>query len=47
MTRVFTQLFYDPDEFGLRKVALLYISDFWNKLDIGAILLFIAGLTCR
>ncbi|XP_034510607.1 transient receptor potential cation channel subfamily M member 2 isoform X4 [Ailuropoda melanoleuca] len=41
------QLFYDPDEFGLRKVALLYISDFWNKLDIGAILLFIAGLTCR
>uniref|UniRef100_A0A667GXH6 Transient receptor potential cation channel subfamily M member 2 n=1 Tax=Lynx canadensis TaxID=61383 RepID=A0A667GXH6_LYNCA len=41
------QLFYDPDEFGLMKMALLYFSDFWNKLDIGAILLFIAGLTCR
>lgn len=29
------------------KVALLYFSDFWNKLDVGAILLFVAGLTCR
>ncbi|XP_053773634.1 transient receptor potential cation channel subfamily M member 2 isoform X6 [Desmodus rotundus] len=28
-------------------MALLYFSDFWNKLDIAAILLFIAGLTCR
>lgn len=46
-SRVFAQLFYDPDEFGLTKVAFLYFSDFWNKLDIGAILLFIAGLTCR
>ncbi|XP_029794679.1 transient receptor potential cation channel subfamily M member 2 isoform X3 [Suricata suricatta] len=41
------QLFSDPDEFGLMKMALLYFSDFWNKLDVGAILLFIAGLTCR
>ncbi|XP_032248461.1 transient receptor potential cation channel subfamily M member 2 isoform X2 [Phoca vitulina] len=41
------QLFYDPDEFGLTKMALLYFSDFWNKLDISAILLFVAGLTCR
>ncbi|XP_057553816.1 transient receptor potential cation channel subfamily M member 2 isoform X2 [Hippopotamus amphibius kiboko] len=41
------QLFYDPDECGLRKRVLLYFSDFWNKLDICAILLFIAGLTCR
>ncbi|XP_027982364.1 transient receptor potential cation channel subfamily M member 2 isoform X4 [Eumetopias jubatus] len=41
------QLFYDPDGFGLMKMALLYFSDFWNKLDIGAILLFVAGLTCR
>ncbi|EGV98052.1 Transient receptor potential cation channel subfamily M member 2 [Cricetulus griseus] len=41
------QLFYDPDGCGLKKVASLYFSDFWNKLDIGAILLFIAGLTCR
>lgn len=29
------------------KMALLYFNDFWNKLDITAILLFIAGLTCR
>ncbi|XP_027441126.1 transient receptor potential cation channel subfamily M member 2 isoform X2 [Zalophus californianus] len=41
------QLLYDPDGFGLMKMALLYFSDFWNKLDIGAILLFVAGLTCR
>ncbi|KAB0398108.1 hypothetical protein E2I00_019756 [Balaenoptera physalus] len=41
------QLFYDPDECGLMKMALRYFSDFWNKLDICAILLFIAGLTCR
>nr|XP_023414940.1 transient receptor potential cation channel subfamily M member 2 [Loxodonta africana] len=41
------QLFYDPDGFGLLKVASLYFSNFWNKLDVGAILLFIAGLTCR
>uniref|UniRef100_A0A8C4FHA6 Transient receptor potential cation channel subfamily M member 2 n=1 Tax=Catagonus wagneri TaxID=51154 RepID=A0A8C4FHA6_9CETA len=41
------QLFYDPDGCGLMKAVLLYFSDFWNKLDIAAILLFIAGLTCR
>ncbi|XP_032986871.1 transient receptor potential cation channel subfamily M member 2 isoform X2 [Rhinolophus ferrumequinum] len=41
------QLLYDPDGCGLLKMALLYFSDFWNKLDITAILLFIAGLTCR
>ncbi|KAF6122339.1 transient receptor potential cation channel subfamily M member 2 [Phyllostomus discolor] len=41
------QLLYDPDECGLAKMAVLYFSDFWNKLDIAAILLFIAGLTCR
>uniref|UniRef100_O94759-2 Isoform 2 of Transient receptor potential cation channel subfamily M member 2 n=1 Tax=Homo sapiens TaxID=9606 RepID=O94759-2 len=41
------QLFYDPDECGLMKKAALYFSDFWNKLDVGAILLFVAGLTCR
>ncbi|KAM4889199.1 LOW QUALITY PROTEIN: transient receptor potential cation channel subfamily M member 2 [Thomomys bottae] len=41
------QLFYDPDECGLMKMASLYFSDFWNKLDACAILLFIAGLTCR
>uniref|UniRef100_A0A8C9PTY9 Transient receptor potential cation channel subfamily M member 2 n=1 Tax=Spermophilus dauricus TaxID=99837 RepID=A0A8C9PTY9_SPEDA len=41
------QLFYDPDDCGLRKMASLYFSDFWNKLDVAAILLFIVGLTCR
>ncbi|MBZ3871426.1 Transient receptor potential cation channel subfamily M member 2 [Sciurus carolinensis] len=41
------QLFYDPDESGLVKMASLYFSDFWNKLDVAAIMFFIAGLTCR
>ncbi|KAL4833984.1 hypothetical protein H8958_014179 [Nasalis larvatus] len=41
------QFFYDPDEYGLMKKAALYFSDFWNKLDVGAILLFVAGLTYR
>ncbi|XP_053568855.1 transient receptor potential cation channel subfamily M member 2 [Bombina bombina] len=41
------QLIYDPDGFGLMKQATLYIIDFWNKLDVCAILIFIAGLTCR
>ncbi|KYO36053.1 transient receptor potential cation channel subfamily M member 2 isoform X1 [Alligator mississippiensis] len=41
------QLFYDPDGCGLLKMASLYISDFWNKLDVCAILIFMAGLTCR
>ncbi|XP_036767931.2 transient receptor potential cation channel subfamily M member 2 isoform X2 [Manis pentadactyla] len=41
------QLFYNPDGCGLVKMALRYFSDFWNKLDIGAILLFIVGLVCR
>lgn len=44
---ILPQLLYDPDECGLVKRALLYFSDFWNKLDFAAILLFIAGLTCR
>ncbi|XP_029463786.1 transient receptor potential cation channel subfamily M member 2 [Rhinatrema bivittatum] len=41
------QFLYDPDEFGLVKQASLYISDFWNKLDVCAILIFMAGLICR
>ncbi|NWX25909.1 TRPM2 protein, partial [Notiomystis cincta] len=41
------QLLYDPDGLGVMKMASLYIKDFWNKLDICAILVFIAGLTCR
>ncbi|XP_036094011.1 transient receptor potential cation channel subfamily M member 2 isoform X3 [Rousettus aegyptiacus] len=40
------QLFYDPSGCGLRKMAVLYFSDFWNKLDVAAILLFVAGLAC-
>ncbi|NWU97559.1 TRPM2 protein, partial [Upupa epops] len=41
------QLLYDPDGLGFVKMASLYFKDFWNKLDICAILVFIAGLTCR
>ncbi|XP_060539079.1 transient receptor potential cation channel subfamily M member 2 isoform X1 [Pantherophis guttatus] len=41
------QLFCDPDGFGLVKMASLYFSDFWNKLDACAILIFIVGLVCR
>nr|DBA20103.1 TPA: hypothetical protein GDO54_015833 [Pyxicephalus adspersus] len=41
------QLIYDPDRFGLLKQASLYINDFWNKLDVCAILIFIGGLICR
>uniref|UniRef100_A0A6J0T728 Transient receptor potential cation channel subfamily M member 2 isoform X2 n=2 Tax=Pogona vitticeps TaxID=103695 RepID=A0A6J0T728_9SAUR len=41
------QLFYDPDGFGLMKMASLYLNDFWNRLDVCAILIFITGLTCR
>ncbi|XP_048362343.1 transient receptor potential cation channel subfamily M member 2 isoform X1 [Sphaerodactylus townsendi] len=41
------QLFYDPDGFGFLKMVSLYLNDFWNKLDLCAILIFTAGLTCR
>ncbi|NXV22823.1 TRPM2 protein, partial [Cepphus grylle] len=41
------QLLHDPDGFGVMKMASLYFKDFWNKLDICAILAFITGLTCR
>uniref|UniRef100_A0A8C5Q425 Transient receptor potential cation channel subfamily M member 2 n=1 Tax=Leptobrachium leishanense TaxID=445787 RepID=A0A8C5Q425_9ANUR len=41
------QLIYDPDGFGLLRQASLYFTDFWNKLDICAIFIFIAGLTFR
>ncbi|XP_026523525.1 transient receptor potential cation channel subfamily M member 2 [Notechis scutatus] len=41
------QLFCDPDGFGLVKMASLYFSDYWNKLDACAILIFIVGLVCR
>uniref|UniRef100_A0A8C8BJX3 Transient receptor potential cation channel subfamily M member 2 n=1 Tax=Otus sunia TaxID=257818 RepID=A0A8C8BJX3_9STRI len=41
------QLLHDPDGFGVVKMASLYFKDFWNKLDICAILVFITGLSCR
>ncbi|NXA55395.1 TRPM2 protein, partial [Nothocercus julius] len=41
------QLLYDPDGLGIQKKASLYFKDFWNRLDVCAILVFITGLTCR
>ncbi|XP_067157599.1 transient receptor potential cation channel subfamily M member 2 [Apteryx mantelli] len=41
------QLLHDPDGFGILKMASVYFKDFWNKLDVCAILVFIVGLTCR
>ncbi|XP_069589865.1 transient receptor potential cation channel subfamily M member 2 [Ranitomeya imitator] len=41
------QVLDDPDGFGILKQASLYINDFWNKLDVCAILIFISGLFCR
>ncbi|XP_042350815.1 transient receptor potential cation channel subfamily M member 2 [Plectropomus leopardus] len=41
------QLFHDPDGFGFRKKARMYIQDLWNILDVLSIVLFIIGLTFR
>nr|XP_023995127.1 transient receptor potential cation channel subfamily M member 2-like [Salvelinus alpinus] len=41
------QLFHDPDGFGFRKKADMYINDMWNILDFLSILLFIIGLAFR
>ncbi|XP_070771465.1 transient receptor potential cation channel subfamily M member 2 [Enoplosus armatus] len=41
------QLFHDPDGFGFRKKARMYINDLWNILDVLSILLFIVGLAFR
>ncbi|XP_032880095.1 transient receptor potential cation channel subfamily M member 2 [Amblyraja radiata] len=41
------QFLYDPDSFGFRKKALLYINSAWNLMDVAAILIFIVGLVCR
>ncbi|XP_041921258.1 transient receptor potential cation channel subfamily M member 2 [Alosa sapidissima] len=41
------QLFDDPDGFGFRRKARMYINDLWNILDVASILLFIIGLACR
>ncbi|GAA6230191.1 transient receptor potential cation channel subfamily M member 2 isoform X2 [Lates japonicus] len=41
------QLFHDPDGFGFRKKAKMYIHDLWNILDVLSIILFIIGLAFR
>ncbi|XP_038149242.1 transient receptor potential cation channel subfamily M member 2 [Cyprinodon tularosa] len=41
------QLFYDPDSFGIRKKAKMYIHELWNILDVLSILLFCLGLGFR
>ncbi|XP_034059864.1 LOW QUALITY PROTEIN: transient receptor potential cation channel subfamily M member 2 [Gymnodraco acuticeps] len=41
------QLFHDPDGFGFRKKARMYINDLWNILDVLSILFFIIGLAFR
>ncbi|XP_023136566.3 transient receptor potential cation channel subfamily M member 2 isoform X1 [Amphiprion ocellaris] len=41
------QLFHDPDGFGFRKKAKMYINELWNILDVLSILLFIIGLAFR
>ncbi|XP_074551386.1 transient receptor potential cation channel subfamily M member 2 [Halichoeres trimaculatus] len=41
------QLFHDPDGFGFRKKAKMYINDLWNILDVLSIILFIVGLVFR
>ncbi|CAB1430717.1 unnamed protein product [Pleuronectes platessa] len=41
------QLFHDPDGFGFRKKAKMYIHDLWNILDVLSALLFIIGLAFR
>ncbi|KAJ3591817.1 hypothetical protein NHX12_006949 [Muraenolepis orangiensis] len=40
-------LFHDPDGFGFRKKAQMYINDLWNILDVLSIIFFIVGLACR
>ncbi|XP_028292480.1 transient receptor potential cation channel subfamily M member 2 isoform X2 [Gouania willdenowi] len=41
------QLFHDPDGFGFRKKAKMYINEVWNILDVLSIILFIIGLAFR
>uniref|UniRef100_A0A669B4B8 Transient receptor potential cation channel, subfamily M, member 2 n=1 Tax=Oreochromis niloticus TaxID=8128 RepID=A0A669B4B8_ORENI len=41
------QLFHDPDGFGFRKKAKMYINEFWNILDVLSIILFLIGLVFR
>ncbi|CAN9497842.1 unnamed protein product [Ophioblennius macclurei] len=41
------QLFHDPDGFGFRKKAKMYINEVWNILDVLSIVLFVVGLAFR
>uniref|UniRef100_A0A672J1U7 Transient receptor potential cation channel, subfamily M, member 2 n=1 Tax=Salarias fasciatus TaxID=181472 RepID=A0A672J1U7_SALFA len=41
------QLFHDPDGFGFRKKAKMYINEMWNILDVLSIILFVIGLAFR
>ncbi len=47
MLSFLSQLFHDPDGFGFRKKAGMYINDLWNILDVLSILLFSVGLAFR
>ncbi|XP_020938275.1 transient receptor potential cation channel subfamily M member 5 isoform X1 [Sus scrofa] len=41
------QGFFTDEDTHLVKKVMLYVEDNWNKCDMGAIFLFIAGVTCR
>ncbi|XP_029968357.1 transient receptor potential cation channel subfamily M member 2-like [Salarias fasciatus] len=41
------QLFHDPDGFGFRKKAKMYINELWNILDVLSIIVFLIGLAFR
>uniref|UniRef100_A0A3B5B4H9 Transient receptor potential cation channel subfamily M member 2 n=1 Tax=Stegastes partitus TaxID=144197 RepID=A0A3B5B4H9_9TELE len=41
------QLFHDPDGFGFRRKAKMYIHELWNILDVLSIILFVIGLAFR
>ncbi|XP_029457602.1 transient receptor potential cation channel subfamily M member 2-like [Rhinatrema bivittatum] len=41
------QLLYDPNGMGFVNKSRMYILEFWNKVDVLTVILFLAGLTCR
>ncbi|XP_047630925.1 transient receptor potential cation channel subfamily M member 5 isoform X1 [Phacochoerus africanus] len=41
------QGFFTDEDTHLVKKVTLYVEDNWNKCDMGAIFLFLAGVTCR
>ncbi|XP_078514884.1 transient receptor potential cation channel subfamily M member 2-like [Lissotriton helveticus] len=41
------ELFYDNEGMTFVAKGRMYISEFWNMVDVVAIILFAAGLTCR